>query len=58
MQYVEGFSGEQAADAMRGHIDWKYALSLELADRGLTPRSWVSFVHGCLLTVRKRSSLI
>lgn len=34
MQYVEGLSDEQAADAVRGHIDWKYALSLELTDPG------------------------
>jgi transposase len=34
MQYVEGLSDVQAADAVRGHIDWKYALSLELADPG------------------------
>src|SRR5947209_20590861 len=34
MQYVEGLSDEQAADAVRGHIDWKYALSLELDDPG------------------------
>lgn len=34
MQYVEGLSDVQAADAVRGHIDWKYALSLDLADSG------------------------
>jgi transposase len=34
MQYVEGLSDVQAADAVRGHIDWKYALSLELDDPG------------------------
>jgi transposase len=34
MQYVEGLSDTQAADAVRGHIDWKYALSLELTDPG------------------------
>jgi transposase len=34
MQYVEGLSDVQAADAVRGHIDWKYALSLDLADPG------------------------
>src|SRR5262245_63468903 len=34
LQYVEGLSGRQAADAVRGRIDWKYALALELDDPG------------------------
>src|SRR3954453_8804201 len=34
LQYVEGFSDRQAADAVRGRIDWKYALGLELTDPG------------------------
>ena len=34
MQYAEGLSDEQAADAVRGRIDWKYALSLDLTDTG------------------------
>ncbi|MBV9279767.1 MAG: transposase, partial [Chloroflexi bacterium] len=34
MQYVAGLSDEQAADAVRGRIDWKYALSLELEAPG------------------------
>ena len=34
MQFVEGLSDRQAADAVRGRIDWKYALSLELTDPG------------------------
>jgi transposase len=33
-QFVEGLSDEQAAEAVRGRIDWKYALSLELNDPG------------------------
>ena len=33
-QFVEGLSDEQAADAVRGRLDWKYALSLELTDAG------------------------
>jgi transposase len=33
-QYVEGLSDRQAADAVRGRIDWKYALRLELTDPG------------------------
>jgi transposase len=34
LQFVEGLSDRQAADAVRGRIDWKYALGLELADTG------------------------
>jgi transposase len=32
MQFAEGLSDRQAADAVRSRIDWKYALSLELTD--------------------------
>src|SRR5262249_29067788 len=32
--YVEGLSDRQAADAVRGRIDWKCALGLELTDPG------------------------
>jgi transposase len=34
LQYIEGLSDRQAADAVRGRIDWKYALGLELEDTG------------------------
>ena len=34
MQFAEGLSDRQAADAVRARIDWKYALSLELVDSG------------------------
>lgn len=34
MQYVENLTDRQAADAVRGRIDWKYALGLELEDAG------------------------
>ncbi|NJN48769.1 MAG: IS1182 family transposase [Alkalinema sp. RL_2_19] len=34
MQFAEGLSDRQAADAVRGRIDWKYALGLELTDTG------------------------
>jgi transposase len=33
-QFAEGLSDEQAADAVRSRIDWKYALSLALEDSG------------------------
>ena len=35
LQYVEGLTDRQAAEAVRGQIDWKYALGLELADPGM-----------------------
>jgi transposase len=34
MQFAEGLSDRQAAEAVRSRIDWKYALSLELTDPG------------------------
>lgn len=34
LQYVEGLSDRQAAEAVRGRIDWKYALGLTLTDPG------------------------
>ncbi len=34
MQFAEGLSDRQAAEAVRARIDWKYALSLELDDAG------------------------
>ena len=34
MQFTEGLTDRQAADAVRGRIDWKYALSLEITDPG------------------------
>jgi len=34
LQFAEGLSDRQAADAVRSRIDWKYALGLELADTG------------------------
>ncbi|MFF0587519.1 transposase [Streptomyces sp. NPDC003781] len=34
MQFAEGLSDRQAADAVRGRLDWKYLLGLELADPG------------------------
>ncbi len=34
LQYVENLTDRQAANAVRGRIDWKYALGLELTDPG------------------------
>ena len=46
MQYAEGLSDRQAADAVRARIDWKYALSLDLGDPG--------FDHSVLSEFRDR----
>lgn len=34
MQFAEGLSDRQTAEAVRSRIDWKYALGLELTDAG------------------------
>ncbi|MET8248420.1 IS1182 family transposase [Streptomyces sp. NPDC005202] len=34
LQFVEGLTDRQAAEAVRARIDWKYALGLELTDAG------------------------
>jgi transposase len=34
MQFAEGLSDRQAAHAVRARLDWKYALGLELEERG------------------------
>src|SRR5262245_48877697 len=34
LQFAENLSDRRAADAVRGRIDWKYALGLELTDPG------------------------
>lgn len=36
-QFAEALSDEQAIEAVRARIDWKYALSLELTDTGFDP---------------------
>ena len=46
MQYAEGLSDQQTAEAVRSRIDWKYALGLRLADPG--------FHYSILSTYRQR----
>jgi transposase len=46
MQFREALSDRQAADAVRGRIDWKYLLGLELDDPG--------FDHSILCEFRSR----
>ena len=46
LQFAERLSDRQAANAVRGRIDWKYALGLELSDPG--------FDHSVLCEFRRR----
>lgn len=46
LQFLEGLSDRNAADAVRGRIDWKYLLCLELEDPG--------FDHSVLCEFRAR----
>lgn len=46
MQFREGLSDRQAADAVRGRLDWKYLLGLERGDPG--------FDHSVLVEFRQR----
>jgi len=48
MQYMEGLTDRQAAEAVRGRIDWKYALGLALTDAGFD-HSILSCFRGRLL---------
>jgi transposase len=57
MQFVEGLSDRQAAEAVRSRIDWKYALSLELTDTGFD-FSILSEFRQRLLTKGKEASLL
>lgn len=34
LQFAEGMTDRQAADAVRGRVDWKFCLSMELTDPG------------------------
>jgi transposase len=38
LQFIEGLSDRQAADAVRGRLDWNYILGLELTDPGFNFR--------------------
>ncbi len=46
LQFMEGLTDRQAADAVRTRLDWKYLLCLELTDRG--------FDHSVLSEFRTR----
>ncbi len=57
LQFMEELPDRQAADAVRGRIDWKYLLGLELTDPGFD----ASVLCECVQTVgareRRASSL-
>ncbi len=45
LQYMEGLTDRQAADAVRTRIDWKYLLCLELTNPGFD-HTVLSFADG------------
>lgn len=45
MQFLENLSDRQAANAVRGRLDWKYLLGLELDDPGFDPSVLAEFRH-------------
>ncbi len=57
MQFAEGLSDRQAADAVRGRLDWKYVLGLELTDPGFD-YSVLSEFRGRLLEGHKEQALL
>ncbi|NEP27131.1 MAG: transposase [Moorea sp. SIO3I6] len=57
MQYIEDLTDAQAAQAVRGRIDWKYALSLPLADPGIDS-SVLSEFRGRLVKAKAEELLL
>lgn len=57
MQYSEGLSDRQAAEAVRARIDWKYVLGLELEDPGFD-YSVLSEFRGRLVSEQKAQVLL
>jgi transposase len=57
LQFAEGLSDRQAAEAVRGRLDWKYVLGLELTDPGFD-YSVLSEFRERLLTGQKESALL
>jgi transposase len=58
MQFAEGLSDRQTADAVRAHIDWKYALPWNSTTQASTPRCFRSSGAACWKAVRKVCSSI
>lgn len=57
LQFAEGLSDRQAADAVRARIDWKYMLGLELTDPGFDFSVLCEF-RGRLVTGRGEQLLL
>ena len=57
LQFLENLSDRQAADAVRGRLDWKYALGLELEDPGFD-RSVLSEFRARLASERAEQVLL
>jgi len=57
LRYPENLSDRQAADAVQGRIDWKYALPLELTDPGFDA-SVLSEFHGRLVAGGAEQTLL
>ena len=70
MQFREGLSDRQAAEAVRGRIDWKYLLALDLTDAGfdfsvlcefrarLLQHSATERLLACLLSAAREGGLL
>ena len=57
LQFAEGLSDRQAADAVRGRLDWKYVLGLELTDPGFD-YSVLSEFRERIVTGQKEAALL
>ena len=57
LQFAEGLSDRQAAEAVRGRLDWKYVLGLELTDPGFD-YSVLSEFRDRLLAGQKEAALL
>ena len=57
MQFSEGLSDRQAAEAVRARMDWKYVLGLELTDAGFD-YSILSEFRGRLVAGQKEQILL
>jgi transposase len=53
MQFAEGLSDRDAADAVRTRIDWKYLLGLELSDPDSITPFCLAFEHALLRATQK-----
>ena len=56
LQFGENLSDRQAADAVRGRIDWKYLLGLPIDDPGFDHSVLTEFRSRLLNAHRKRRS--